>query len=250
MNLTTRTPKSFNRLLAGAVLLAGFAAAPVSYAGNYGGNCVSYQLKSYGGEAGVRTLENPGDFRRTGGHTSGQFCGSGRIKVELSKRDPHTHVSLLVGGNEYVFGQGDRGDRQANHWYRRYFHINLPRRNQGYAQNNGHNKGHNNGYDNSYNDGYNNGYAQKHNKKKRRNKQKDHGNKHYPGSGHSYQNDNYNNNYGYQQNDYQPSAHKPKHSHGHGIGPKPRLRIDSKIHRKAHKLHLPHQHKRQNYAYQ
>jgi len=229
MNKSIIKQTKIRHLLAGAAILTGFATAPASYAGNSGGNCVPYQLSSYGGEAGVRTMENTGNFRRTGGgNISGQFCGNGSVTVELSKRHPGTTVKLYVNGYEYVFGRGDRGNRVANDWYRRYYTINLPY--------------------------YEQQYSKKHQKKhKNKHRPKGHSDNHsgyerYDDDSHyGYNDSGYGNQHYSQKNHY---GHKPKaHSHGHGIGPKPRLRIGSKLHRDAHKLRLPHQHKKEHVVY-
>ncbi len=91
-------------------------------------SCTEYRLSSTGGDAGFRTLNNPKDFRQvSNGSVTGQICTGGLVTIELSKRHPDTLVSLTILGREYVFGQGDRGDKLASNWFRRYFNLDLPK---------------------------------------------------------------------------------------------------------------------------
>jgi len=236
---------NFNKLkgiLIGASLATGLVSAPAALAGkNYNNSCTQYRLSAYGGDAGFRLMNNSKNFRKTSnGSIVGKICNSGRVKVELSKRHPNTHVSLEVNGYEYVFGQGDRGDRHANNWFRRYVHVDLPKHS-------GHHGGHRNNHDpyNTHGGGRGNDYGPS------------------PSNGHGY---GHNNNYGYGNNydpyenhgsgygdshGYNDSANRGHHlSNGHGYNAPEYFRAHSKRHRKAHRRGIPHSHQGQYFAYQ
>ena len=95
--------------------------------GSDSAGCTEYRLSAFGGDAGLRLMRQPKDFRRvSNGSVRGQICDGGRVQVELAKRHPDTHVSLAIAGREYTFAEGDRGDSLDNNWFRWYFTIDLP----------------------------------------------------------------------------------------------------------------------------
>lgn len=169
------------------------------------------------------------EFRQThNGSVAGNICHTGKVQIELAKRDPHTRVSLALNGREYVFGQGDRGDRHVNNWFRRYINVSLndyvkPH----YKPQKPHNKKHDNyngprrsdkGYSEHRYQSYN-GY--------------------YDGNYPSHKG--YSSDYGYDSGYDNGVAH----SHAYyGHKKLPRLKIHSKRHRKAHRHDIPHRHKR------
>ena len=234
---------ALNRTALGLTLASMLAVAPVSYA-ERGGNspfgfhsyqqnqhankhagCAKYRLSAYGGEAGFRLLNNAQDFRRVANSSvTGKICSRGHVTLELSKRHPDTHVTLLLNGREYRFEQGDRGDRVANHWFRRYIKVDLFQR-----------SGHGSPY---FGNGHEPGYQT------------------YQG-----QNDRYDY-YDYQRgyfsshgNHYRPDS--PTLHHGHGYfdpyygyhNPVPWLKPGSRKHRRAHREGIVHRHKKEYYAY-
>jgi hypothetical protein len=94
--------------------------------GSGSSDCTEYRLSAFGGDAGFRVMKRPGDFRRiSNGSVRGKICDGGSVRVELAKRHPDTQVSLDIAGREYTFGQGDRGDKLENSWFRQYFTIDL-----------------------------------------------------------------------------------------------------------------------------
>lgn len=184
--------------------------------------CTPYRLSAYGGEAGIRLMNNVKGFKRTAdGSVAGRFCSGGRVTVELSKRHPNTHVALHVNGREYIFGQGDRGERLTNHWFRRYIQIDLahgPRHN--YSHNNDRHalQAHDDHYRGpEYPGDHYNEFAQ-------------HDNRHRQ------------NHRSFNHNDY--DSHNRHHSHT-----LPYLRLGSKKHHKAHRKGIAHSHRKEFYAY-
>ena len=239
MNRTT----TLNRTAFGLALVSMLIAAPVSFAEREGNSpygfhsyqqhqhankhagCAKYRLSAYGGDAGFRLLNNAQDFRRASNSSvTGKICSRGHVTLELSKRHPDTHVSLVLNGREYVFGQGDRGDRVANHWFRRYIKVDLRRHS---------------GHDYRYrSDDHERGYQtyQGYNDKP---------------DYHGYHND-YFNSHANQYRTYQPAW-----SHGHGYvdshygyhNPTPWFKPGSKKHKRAHRKGIAHRHKKEFYAY-
>ncbi len=184
--------------------------------------CTPYRLSAYGGEAGFRLMNNVKIFKRTAhGSVAGRICSGGRVTVELSKTNPNTHVALQVNGREYVFGQGDRGERLTNHWFRRYIQIDLasePRHN--YSQKNDRHDPR--GYDNhyrepEYSDDHDNEFAQHDNRHRQNQRPLNHN--YYDG-------------------------HKSRRNHT-----LPHLRLGSKKHHKAHRKGIAHSHQKEFYAY-
>jgi len=232
---------TFRHALIGIALMSGTVSAPIALAerdanipnGPFHSNkhwqhnnnhrgCAQYRLSAYGGEAGFRLMNNKQDFRRaSNGSVVGRICSGGRTTIELSKRHPNTHVALQINGREYVFGQGDRGDRIANHWFRRYIKVNLHRRPDHGEHYSGHNAG-----------------------------QRSHQN-HYWGQEYSeeYDNDSVpsDHQYGHKQFGHNPGQEYSSHNAHHN--PRPWLRADSKRHHKAHRKGFAHRHRKQHYAY-
>ena len=195
--------------------------------------CADYRLSVHGGEGGFRLMNNQKDFRSANNHNiSGQVCSNGQVKIELSKRHPGTRVALSINGREYVFGQGDRGNKVINNWFRRYYVIDLPHqtsRNHNSNSNN-QNYGNNSGYGND-NQGYQN---------------------------HNYDNNDYGNNgydnHGYSNNRPRPSVQQHNgHASGyssHQQGYESKLyRTKSKKHRRAHKRGIEHSHHGRFFAF-
>ncbi len=120
-----------------AIIVAFTGYSTTTFAGgdyNHGSghNCTHYEIVSHGGDGAVRFMNNPSRVIRVGyGVKHGKVCGSGNITVELGKRHPGSHLSLRIGGGEYVFGPGDYPDRTINIWHRKYFNIHLPYANYG-----------------------------------------------------------------------------------------------------------------------
>jgi len=237
MNKTT----FLKTLVIGAGMMGSMVMAPATFAGN---SCSEYRLSAYGGDAGFRVMSGSRDFRKaSNGSVIGNICQSGNVQIELSKRNPGTHVSLAVNGREYVFGQGDRGDRHVNNWFRRYININLGH----YAK--PHNKPHKwKGKDHSGSDYGHNNHAYGHNKGHYNDKYVDRG---YQGRDHDGYNQNHNSRGAYYDNDsYEPEYYgnrRYSHSHGHKAyrhHKLPRFAVHSKRHRKAHRHDIPHRHKR------
>ena len=198
------------------------------FKGSYGG-CAKYKITVYNGDGALRLMSNPKDLRRTSNGTShGQLCASGRVKIELAKRNVGTHIKLNLNGKKYYFGEGDDGHKHLNGWYRKYINVKLPQVSS-YRPNHGHNNheyayrpydyGNNNRY--GYSDGHN--YRQNHG--------------HNSGYGH-------NNHYGYRNNhnsygQHQHHGHQRRH---HNVN-KPWFHVNSKKHRKAHKYGWKHIHR-------
>lgn len=190
--------------------------------------CAGYRLSAFGGDAGFRVMNNPGDFRRvSNGSVRGEVCGGGRVTVELSKRQPGTHVALDIGGREYTFGQGDRGSKVENHWFRRYYTIDIPG-GRDRPRHPGKDSGYNHGPDRYYSDhgrGGGHGYGGRH---------RNQGNNHYYGGqgygGHGYDGQGYGN---------QDWRH----------GQIPRYRVGTENHRRAHRKGIPHDHFGDGYAW-
>ena len=215
------TSNLFKSVVIGIGFVSSLALAPSVYAGN--NNCTQYRLSAYGGDAGFRIMSGSREFRQThNGSVAGNICHTGKVQIELAKRDPHTRVSLSLNGREYVFGQGDRGHKHVNNWFRRYINISL------------------------------NNYAKPHYQpKKPHNNQNGghykprHSDKGY--SEHRYQSSNgyYDQNYDSQHNYDSGYSNSAGHSHQHyGHKNLPRLKIHSKRHRKAHRRDIPHKHRR------
>ncbi|MBX2868376.1 MAG: hypothetical protein KTR18_06850 [Acidiferrobacterales bacterium] len=228
----------FKTLIMGAGLVTSMVMSPASFAG---GNCTEYRLSAYGGDAGFRVMVGSRDFRKaSNGSVIGKICHSGNVQIELAKRHPGTRVSLAVNGREYVFGEGDRGDRHVNNWFRRYVHVDLghyskpthkPHKWKG--------KDHDNssfGYNHRYNDDYvDNRY-----------RGRDHAgySDHYNDQGVYYNHKPQKGSYGSYKsydNDYVDHSHGHKWKRHHKL---PRFAIHSKRHRKAHRRDIPHRHKR------
>ena len=215
------TQTFFKSLVIGVGFISSFALAPSAYAGN--NNCTQYRLSAYGGDAGFRVMSGSREFRQThNGSVAGNICHTGKVQIELAKRDPHTRVSLALNGREYVFGQGDRGDRHVNNWFRRYINVSLndyhkphykPKKSHSYR---------NNGYNGPRRS--DKGYSE-----------------HRYQSSNSHYNDNHSS-----QHDYSSGySNNVGHSHKYyGYKNLPRLKINSKRHRKAHRRDIPHQHRR------
>ncbi len=245
-----KNTKFIKSLLIGTSLVLIVTAVPTAMAGdgdpNYNGyanhntkkhynGCTEYRLSSYGGQAGVRTVNNPNDFRQANnGSVVGQICAKGRVTVELSKRHPDTHVSLVLYGQEYVFGQGDRGDKLLNNWFRRYLTVDLPHGSgqQGNSQGGGYS------YQPQYkpdNHGYNQGY------------------KNVPQSASRYEGHGYSQGHEpepyFQDHGYNNSGHNNGYNNGYHHN-KRKFHTASRKHKRAHKFGRPHQHYGQYFAFQ
>ena len=222
----------FKTLILGAGLATSMAMAPASFAG--GGNCSEYRLSAYGGDAGFRVMVGSRDFRKaSNGSVVGRICHSGNVQIELAKRHPGTRVSLAVNGREYVFGEGDRGDRHVNNWFRRYVNVDLGH----------HSKPHNKPHkwkgkdhdDSSF--GYNRRYQDDYVDNRYRGRDHNGNSGRYNDHGQSYNHGQYDSDdYGYNNHSH---GHKWKRHHG-----LPRFAVHSKRHRKAHRRDIPHRHKR------
>ncbi|MBX2868137.1 MAG: hypothetical protein KTR18_05655 [Acidiferrobacterales bacterium] len=98
----------------------------VSSSNNPPKNCASYSVTGNHRDVGVRFFVGDQDFHLTGyGTKKKQLCHSGNIRFELAKKKIPGEVVVRIGGKAFVFGAGDTGDRFANHWYRKYFRVNL-----------------------------------------------------------------------------------------------------------------------------
>ena len=167
-------------------------------------------------------MNNKQDFRRAAnGSVVGRICSGGPVTIELSKRHPNTHVALELNGREHVVGRGDRGDRIANHWFRRYIKVNLRQRSDHGGRYTGHDADH----------------------RAHQNRYWDH---EYPGKHYD----------DFAPYDYQGDYTHFNHDRGHGYrpnhehhSPKPWLRVGSKRHAKAHRKGIAHRHRKQHYAY-
>ena len=96
---------------------------------SYNQLCTYYSVQSWGGDGSIRFMNNIGNsyvFNSRG--FNGKVCSSGKITVELGKRNPGTHVTMKINGYSYQFYPGDAGTNYQNNWHRRYFSINLPYR--------------------------------------------------------------------------------------------------------------------------
>ena len=86
--------------------------------------CIHYQLKAKGGEAGIRFMHNIGNYHLVKGRTyHGRVCHPGPLRVELSRRHPGTKVVLKFEGKKYVFRPHEPAHRYINHWHRKYFTL-------------------------------------------------------------------------------------------------------------------------------
>jgi len=102
-------------------------ASSQSSSGNYKQeNCVAYSITGNHKDTGIRFLAGSQEFHLTGyGTQKRQLCHKGNIRFELSKKKIPGEVVVRIDGKSFVFGQGDKGDRFANNWYRKYFEINI-----------------------------------------------------------------------------------------------------------------------------
>lgn len=100
---------------------------------DYGPRCYKYKVFTRGGTGGFRRMDNIDGFYQFGGHAHrGKICGSGRVKIELSKRDTHTTTVFVMNGRRIVFRAGEHADRVKNNWYRKYYTVRLPRKHRDY----------------------------------------------------------------------------------------------------------------------
>jgi len=89
-------------------------------------DCITYSVTGNHKDIGIRFLAGSQEFHLTGhGTKKRQLCHKGKIKFELSKKKVPGEVIVRIAGKVFVFGQGDRGDRLANNWYRKYFEVNV-----------------------------------------------------------------------------------------------------------------------------
>lgn len=87
--------------------------------------CSQYRLAVAGGVGGVRFMSNQRDFHRANNRTiHGRICAEGRVRVQLSKRDRRTKVTLDIADERYVFRRGETGVDEDG-WYRSYFTADL-----------------------------------------------------------------------------------------------------------------------------
>jgi len=239
-------------ILIGASIASAIIFAPAALAGkdpdtpnhrynpqpNHDNGCARYRLSASGGDAGFRLMNNTRDFRKTSnGSVIGQICTSGRVTVELSKRHPNTHVSLEVNGREYVFAQGDRGDKHANSWFRRYVHIDL----RGHSSYGGNQNSNNNRYGHNDKPRPGKSHGQSYNDSHHNNN--NFNNNHYP----DYDNNGYGHSYS---GAFRHNGKKSYHSGNRGHQSHKHFDAHSKRHQKAHRRGIPHEHHGQYFAYQ
>ena len=96
-----------------------------AYAGD---DCVRYEIRSFGGDAGLRFMHNIGNYTLVRkGIAHGRLCYRGPTTVELSRRHPHTKVVLKIDGQRHVFRPHEPAHRYINHWHRKYVDLSFPR---------------------------------------------------------------------------------------------------------------------------
>ena len=132
--------------------------------------CVRYEMRSYGGDAGLRFMHNIGNYTLVkSGIVRGKLCHVGPTTVEISRRHPHTKVVLLIGGDRYVFRPHEPSHQYINHWHRKYVKLHpqgygKPRKHDhkyGHGEKHGHNHdyGHWSGHSHRY--GYTHGHPRR-----------------------------------------------------------------------------------------
>ncbi|MGI9319088.1 MAG: hypothetical protein ACR2QW_17305 [bacterium] len=93
---------------------------------NQANNCPAYAVSGNHPDTGIRFLVGDHKFHMIGsGTVNRKLCHSGEVTVEMAKKRKEAKVVLNIGGNTYVFREGDSGDQYQNGWYRKYYTLNL-----------------------------------------------------------------------------------------------------------------------------
>ncbi len=88
--------------------------------------CFNYRVTVAGGKGGFRFQHNKKDFKRVNDTDYiGKICGYNNATFELSKVDPSTYVSVEINGQRFEYGPNSGHDKYINHWYRKYYSVNL-----------------------------------------------------------------------------------------------------------------------------
>ena len=88
--------------------------------------CFNYRVTVAGGKGGFRFQHNKKDFKRVNDTDYvGKICGYKNATFELSKVDPSTYVSVEINGQRFEYGPNAGHDKYINHWYRKYYSVNL-----------------------------------------------------------------------------------------------------------------------------
>ena len=89
--------------------------------------CHRYEIATRGGKGGLRFMHNKGNYTvLRKGSRHGKICRSGYVTVELTKKNPHTHVRFMINGSAYHFAPHEPAHRYINTWHRKYVKIYLP----------------------------------------------------------------------------------------------------------------------------